>query len=343
MMNAIASEINLRRDWHGKEVETIYFGGGTPSLLSADKLAYLLKDIRTNFRVKDDAEITLEANPDDINIDYLNELFAIGINRLSLGIQSFAQNDLHVMNRAHDVDQAKKALESIRNSKFSNYSADLIYGNILSDDAQWIENIEIMLSYNVPHISAYALTVEPKTRLAYHIKTGKWPEVDEDKQHEQFLILCDKLAKAGYEQYEISNYALPGFRSRHNSAYWQRKEYIGYGPAAHSYSDKKRSWNIRNNALYMKSIERGERAFEDEELSRIDIFNEMIMTGLRLKEGVKISDLMNYLPQEYSKEWLRSVEELEAESKIEMNNGRIKLTAQALFFADGISAKLFIV
>lgn len=343
MVQALLAELDLRKDWHSYPIDSIYFGGGTPSILSVNQLGDLLTKIRTNFTIHPHAEITLEANPDDITAENLELWFALGINRLSLGVQSFADSDLQLMNRAHNAKQSHKALQEIGQSPFENYTCDFIYGNIGSNQPMWQQNVEQILSYKPPHISAYALTVEPNTQLAHQIVSGKWPQVDEGLQHQQFLFLRDQLLQVGYEHYEVSNFALPGYKSKHNSAYWSRQPYLGIGPSAHSYFPEQRSWNISNNQRYMQAIETGQVPEEIEKLTDQEVFNEMIMTGLRTKKGVYLPYLLSKLPQDQTAQWQRTLESLITQNQLIMKENYLQLHENAIFFADGISMQLFIV
>jgi oxygen-independent coproporphyrinogen-3 oxidase len=248
LIPAILKEIELRSIHADNEViQTIYFGGGTPSLLSMDDINAILSSLNKNFNISDSAEISLEANPDDITIEKLNGWRNAGINRLSIGIQSFIERDLQWMNRAHNVSQALSCIHLARESGFNNFSIDLIFGVPGLSNSEWENNVQTVIDLQVPHISSYALTVEPKTALQKMIVTKKKENVNADIQAEQYHILMKKMNEAGYEHYEISNFAKPGFRSRHNSSYWQSEKYIGIGPSAHSYNGKERMWNKANN------------------------------------------------------------------------------------------------
>ena len=283
MLAAIAFEIEQRKNYLHEPVETIYFGGGTPSLLTIYDLQFIIDKLRQNFVIEENAEITLETNPDDIDEKKLSAWKSIGINRLSIGIQSFADADLRWMNRAHNSQQAIKSLQ-LATKYFNNISIDLIYGSPVLTDEQWIKNIDTALSFNIPHLSCYALTVEEKTALALMIEKHKKENIDAEKQARHFKILLKRLPAAGFEQYEISNFAKHGFRSRHNSSYWNGKNYLGIGPSAHSYNGKFRRWNIANNALYINAVKNNLIYFEEEKLTEIQKLNEFIMTHLRTIE-----------------------------------------------------------
>ena len=286
LIQSLITELELRKEeFKNTEVETIYFGGGTPSLLTNNELQSIIDAVDGNYSVVAYPEITLEANPDDLSHNRIEALTNTPINRLSIGIQSFFETDLKLMNRAHNAQEAKACLEKAV-EHFDNISLDLIYGIPGASNKQWIKNIEIALSFGVPHISSYALTVEPKTALASFIEKGIIENVDDEQAHEQFHILKEQLEDAGFIHYELSNFGKEGFFSKNNSAYWQGKSYIGIGPSAHSFNGKKRSWNVRNNTKYIKAVLNGDLPMEIEQLTKIDQYNEYIMTGLRTVWGV---------------------------------------------------------
>lgn len=329
-------------------IETIYIGGGTPSLLSKDELQSILAKIHTVFPVDQTAEITLEANPDDITVEKAAEWKAAGINRLSIGVQSFFEEDLRWMNRAHNASQALDGLQlAIR--EFPNVTMDLIYGTPQLTNEKWKHNVDTAILLGVPHLSCYALTVEPKTPLDKLIRQHKSPDVDPAKQSEQFLLLMEWTKQAGYEHYEISNFAKPGFRSRHNSSYWKGKTYYGFGPSAHSFNGQTRWWNISNNTTYIKSIEEGVLPFEKEELTSTQRINEFIMISLRTMEGLDIASLQSAVGSQQSGGSLKVVEELLRKSKQYIERGLMKrqgdiliLTNEGKLLADGIAADLFL-
>ena len=331
-------ETELQKDYLGNEaIETIYFGGGTPSLLEIEDLRSQIEKIRKIFNVSDKAEITFEANPDDITEKKLVGWKEIGINRLSIGVQSFFEEDLLWMNRAHDSHQAVLSLQ-LAVKYFDNITMDLIYGHPLLSNEKWNQNVENVIALNIPHISCYALTVEPKTPLSKMIKEKKKEDIQQEKQAEQFLLLMEWLENAGYEHYEISNFAKPGFRSRHNSSYWQGKKYLGLGPSAHSFNGESRQWNISNNNIYIESLEKNEISFEKEILTPSQKANEYIMTSLRTMEGLdinKIPEAMSYELQTASKKFIES-------GKLTLKGNKLILTKEGKLFADGIAADLFI-
>jgi oxygen-independent coproporphyrinogen-3 oxidase len=275
----------------GKSVETIYFGGGTPSLLQSKDIIGLLESIRNNYSIASQAEVTLEANPDDITQEKLKRWKEAGINRLSIGIQSFFEEELKWMNRAHSSIQASRCIELALHEGFNNISIDLIYGSPLLTDDMWKQNVDTALAYGVPHLSCYALTVEEKTPLHKLIATNSKHAVDTDKQARQFLLLMEWLQQNSYEHYEVSNFAKPGFRSRHNSSYWQGKDYLGIGPSAHSFNGTERRWNINNNQLYIKGFLESKPSREQELLTSAQQLNEYIMISLRTVEGIDLNKI----------------------------------------------------
>jgi putative oxygen-independent coproporphyrinogen III oxidase len=324
-----------------EKIETIYFGGGTPSLLTQLEIQRLLSAIIEKYDVENDAEITLEANPDDITFEKLNEWKVAGINRLSIGIQSFKERDLVWMNRAHNAAQALACIQLARQTGFDNFSIDLIFGIPGLSDEEWKENVQKVIDLQVPHIACYALTVEPKTALQKMIVLKKKENVDSDAQAVQYSILMKMMRDAGYEHYEISNFAKPGFRSRHNSSYWQGEKYIGIGPSAHSYDGKIRAWNKANNIYYIKSLDQNIIPFEKEVLTEAQKLNEYIMTSLRTIEGMDLK----YIEENFAeKERTRIEKILQNELKKEQftrEEERIILTDEGKLFGDAISVKLF--
>ena len=341
LINALAKEIRLRKEeFKNTTVETIYFGGGTPSLLTNDELKFLIDSVYKNYKVSNDPEITLEANPDDLSTDRIIELSKSPINRLSIGIQSFFESDLKLMNRAHDVDEAKACLEEAT-KHFDNISLDLIYGIPGASNEQWLENIETALSYNVPHISSYALTVEPKTALASFIKKGIIANVDDDQAHEQFHILKEKLEASDFVHYELSNFGKEGYFSKNNSAYWQGKSYLGIGPSAHSFNGTQRSWNINNNSKYIKAIQQNELPIEIETLTVIDQYNEYVMTGLRTIWGVSFNKVEKEFGKDYKDYLIEQSEIFINQQLLYIDEEHLRVTKKGQFLCDGISSELF--
>ena len=338
MLATLLKETELQKDYLGNElVETIYFGGGTPSLLQIEDLRLQIEKLKQIFSISEVAEITLEANPDDINEEKLAGWKEIGINRLSIGVQSFFEEDLLWMNRAHNAQQAIDNLQLVI-KQFDNITIDLIYGHPLLSNEKWKQNVEKVIALNIPHISCYALTVEPKTPLSKMIKEKKKEDVQQEKQAEQFLLLMQWLEDAGYEHYEISNFAKPGFRSRHNSSYWQGKKYLGLGPSAHSFNGESRQWNISNNNTYIESLEKNRIHFEKETLTPSQKTNEYIMTALRTKEGLDLDKL----PGSVSHDLRVASKKFIGSGKLILQKNKLILTKEGKLFADGIAAELFI-
>lgn len=339
---ALLKELDLRADYiQNDSVETIYFGGGTPSILPGGEIAAILQSIRAHFSLAPDAEITLEANPDDINPDKLNLWKKAGINRLSIGVQSFFREDLLWMNRAHNEKQALSAVLEAQAAGIDNISIDLIYGIPGMSDENWKTNLARAISLEVPHLSCYALTVEPKTALYKKIKEGKIREVVPEDQARQFLQGILSLEEAGYEHYEISNFARPGKRSRHNSAYWQSKKYLGLGPSAHSFNGKTRQWNIANNSRYIQSLANHESCFEIETLRPVDMLNEYIMTSLRTMEGLDLQHIMRAFGPARGNLLEKNAARFIAQEQMKKENEKLVLTSKGKLFADGIAGALF--
>ena len=339
---ALLKEISLQREYLQHEViETIYFGGGTPSLLTHDDLNRILEKLRHEFDISSTVEITFEANPDDISQVKVNEWKQAGINRLSIGVQSFFEEDLQWMNRAHNAKQALDSIKMAQGSGLDNISIDLIYGTPGLTDERWEKNISQAIDLNIPHLSCYALTVEPNTALSKMIRLKKKEDINPDIQSRQFLLLMARMGSAGYEHYEISNFALPGKRSRHNSAYWQGKKYLGLGPSAHSYNMVSRQWNISNNIDYIQSLEKGQLLFEKEILTNTQSLNELIMTSLRTSEGIDLNCIAEKFGMPVSESLEKNIEPYIKSARIKKVNSNILLTDEGKLFADGIAAALF--
>lgn len=341
-VQALQKEIELTFSKVNESIGTVYFGGGTPSLLNEGQLSEILNSINKKCNLETDVEITLEANPDDISKEKLTQWHRLGINRLSLGVQSFSNEELKWMNRAHDARQSKESIELIQSSDITNFSADLIFGSPLMTDRELTEALHWLSSRKIPHLSCYALTVEPGTALHHAIKQQKSAPADPEKQASQFLLTMDLLEAAGYEQYEISNYALPGKRSRHNSSYWMGLPYYGLGPSAHSFDGgRKRSWNVSNNQTYIRSLQENNIPAEEEILNEAQQANEFLMTSLRKIEGLSLEEFekrFGKLRLELLHRDLKAP--LRAENIID-KEGYIKLTRTGKLFADGIAADLF--
>lgn len=343
MIAAIVKEIELSNFYpiDGNRIETIYFGGGTPSILGSGELQIILDAVHNKFTVAGQAEITLEANPDDITPQKLLQWKAVGINRLSTGIQSFSEEELAWMNRAHTAADALNCIDQIKAAGFSDFSIDLIYGSPLLSNENWKRNVWTVIEKEIPHISCYALTVEPQTALDKMIVQKKKTAVDPEKQAEQFILLMDWLAQAGYEHYEISNFAKPGMRSRHNSSYWEGKHYYGFGPSAHSFDGVSRKWNIANNALYIQSLQQNSIPFEQETLTTTQHLNEYIMTSLRTKEGTSLDKVTTSSGKRIAAQLLQKSDKWQSGGKIMLKETSLVLTREGKLFADGIAADLF--
>ena len=341
LISALTKELQLRKDeFKNTTVETIYFGGGTPSLLSIEELQFLIDTIHKNYSLATSPEITLEANPDDLFEEKIIELSQSPINRLSIGIQSFYEKDLKLMNRAHNSEEAKKCLE-IATQYFDNISLDLIYGIPNSTSQEWLNNIEMALSFGVPHISSYALTVEPKTALASFIEKGIIDDVDDEVAHQQFHQLIEQLEDAGFEHYELSNFAKPGYYSKNNSAYWLGKPYIGIGPSAHSFNGDQRAWNVKNNSIYIKKIEENVLPLEIETLTKNDKYNEFVMTGLRTIWGVSLSKIEDKFGLHYKNFLIKEAQFYINEQLLYIEKDSLKATKKGKFLTDGIASELF--
>lgn len=351
MILALAKEIQLRSKStpnlnlptpNSEVIETIYFGGGTPSILAIADIRFLIDEVYSNYNVVENPEITVEANPDDLTEERIIELSKNRVNRLSIGIQSFFEEDLQMMNRAHDSVEASKCL-GIATKYFDNISLDLIYGIPGMSNEKWKQNIEKALSFNIPHISSYALTVEPKTALDTFIKKGILKEPSDEVAQEHFHILVETLEKNGFIHYELSNFAKENYFSKNNSSYWLGKKYIGIGPSAHSYDGISRSWNIANNALYIKSIQENKLPLTSEILSTQDKYNEYIMTGLRTIWGVSLEKIKAEFGQDFSDYLNQQSQRFIDDGLLIVENQTLKTTKKGKFLCDGIASDLFLV
>jgi len=342
MVQAIAQELSLRKAFLQEAVKTIYFGGGTPSLLQQGELALLLAEVRRYFKVAADAEITLEANPDDLTEKKLQELKKAGINRLSIGIQSFHGPHLDYMNRAHNESEALVCVQKAQQVGFRAISIDLIYGIPAPDHGIWESDLSQALRLKVPHISAYCLTIEPRTAFGNWLQKGKIQDVDDAFAAKQFEMLVQALTEAGYEHYEVSNFALPGHYSRHNTAYWQRKPYLGIGPGAHSFNGAKRVRNLPNNAKYLKALGQKQLLVEEEHLSHADRVNEWLMTSLRTQWGCDLASIKKALGYDLLKAQPKLIENGIRNGNLQLADGKLKLTPKGLLFADAIAADFFV-
>jgi oxygen-independent coproporphyrinogen-3 oxidase len=340
LIAALIKEIELTPS-ADEMIDTVYFGGGTPSILSIDDIKLIFDALQKKFVINGSAEITLEANPDDITTEKLLQWKQIGINRLSIGIQSFLEEELVWMNRAHNATESLVCIDKVIEAGFTNFSIDLIYGSPLLNNENWKRNVEIVIAKNIPHISCYALTVEPSTALEKQIAQHKKQPVDPEKQAAQFLLLMDWMQQAGYNHYEISNYAKPGMESKHNSSYWQGKHYFGFGPSAHSFDGASRKWNVANNALYIQALAKDTIPYEEEKLTITQQLNEYIMTSLRTMEGLDLDFVEKKFGRESCDKILVESTKYQEEGKLKIAANKIILTKEGKLFADGIASDLF--
>ncbi len=341
LVQCLIKELALRKDeFKNETVETIYFGGGTPSLLTNNELDLIITTVYKHYKVAEQPEITLEANPDDLSKESIQQLSQSPVNRLSIGVQSFFERDLKLMNRAHNAKEAVLCLEEATKF-FDNISVDLIYGIPGLNNQEWIKNIETVLAFNVPHISCYALTVEPKTALESFIKKGVIANIDDDLAQVQFNILVEKLEASGFINYELSNFGKPQYFSKNNSAYWQGKPYLGIGPSAHSFKGSTRGWNVRNNPTYIKKIQNNILPIETENLSVTDKYNEYVMTGLRTIWGVSLVKVEREFGKNYKKYLLQQAEIYIQEQLLYIDNNKILTSKKGKFLSDGIASALF--
>ncbi|MEJ5054189.1 radical SAM family heme chaperone HemW [Sphingobacterium sp. MYb382] len=343
MLAAMQQEIKMRAQYlDDKTVHSIYFGGGTPSILGAEEINRLIDGVAQHFEIASDAEITLEANPDDLHSEKVKGLRNSPVNRFSIGIQSFFEEDLRWMNRAHNAAEAEASIKRVQDEGFENITCDLIYGYPLLSDVKWKANMAQLIENHVPHISSYAMTVEQKTALSSMINKGKTAPMNEEQSATQFELLMHTLQEHGYDHYEISNFAKPGHYAKHNSSYWRGKSYLGIGPSAHSFNGTSRSWNIANNALYIADIQKNELPLETEQLSLADRFNEYVMTALRTMWGIDLnkvqadfgSDLIYHIERE-TKGYLEANDIEKTEANF------LRLTRKGKLLADRIASDIF--
>ena len=343
LLRCLLKELEQRRNEINTSVSSIYFGGGTPSVLTINEIKQLIDQCFKHYKILDDLEVTLEANPEDISIELINGYAKAGINRLSIGVQSFQDNVLEWMNRSHSSKQATDCINWANQAGITNISVDLIYGVPEELQRNWILDLETLISLNVTHISAYNLTVEEKTVLHKLVKEKKQLMPDQDICNDAYDLLVQTLKLAGYEQYEVSNFSKKGFQSRHNSAYWHRAPYLGIGPSAHSFNGQKtRSWNVSNNRQYIKQIDSGICTFEAEELTDLDIANEIILLGTRTKKGVSINKVLKYLNTQQKDVFLKQLDELKKKRFIITNDDHLYVNEDKRFYSDHISRELII-
>ncbi|MHC8947730.1 radical SAM family heme chaperone HemW [Sphingobacterium hungaricum] len=344
MLVALEDELKVRASYlEDKTVHSIYFGGGTPSLLSASEIARLIGQVGQHYEIASDAEITIEANPDDLTKQKVAELKGTEINRFSIGLQSFFEEDLRWMNRAHNAQEADAAIKRVQDAGFENITSDLIYGFPLLTDEKWLSNIQKLIDFQIPHISSYAMTVESKTALDQFIKKGKTPAMDEQQSADQFTLLMEKLIANGFQHYEISNFAKPGMYAKHNTNYWRGKHYLGIGPSAHSFNGTSRSWNVANNAKYIAGVEEKSLNIETEALSTEDRINEYIMTSLRTMWGIDL-DKVHAEFGSHTKDYLeQEIQPFIEKGDAEKSNQHIILTQQGKLVADHVASELFLI
>ncbi|MDO4881507.1 MAG: radical SAM family heme chaperone HemW [Capnocytophaga sp.] len=346
LVEALCKELILRKKEAKHTLQTIYFGGGTPSVLNFNELKQIFNVIYSNYSVSKEAEITIEVNPDDFSKERnhlsLEQLKELGINRLSIGVQSFFDEDLELMNRIHNAEQSKQIIKNSINL-FKNITIDLIYGIPKMSNLRWKENINIALHFGIPHISAYALTVEPKTALEKFIQKGKIPSISDEVSQEQFFILKETLEKEQFIHYELSNFGKEGFFSKNNTAYWEQKSYMGIGPSAHSYNGTERSWNISNNIKYIQAIEQNILPSDKEILTLNDKYNELIMTGLRTKKGISLHQIKNDIGEKYFLYLMKEASKFINNEMLILEDNFIKISQKSIFLSDGIASELFYV
>ena len=342
MIKAINKEIYQKAILNNDKVSTIYFGGGTPSILDVEEINLIIENIYKNFNVGKNIEITIEANPDDLSKHKLNDLSKTKINRISIGVQSFIDKELKIMNRVHD---SKKAIKSIEMAKkyFNNISVDLLYGVPYSSIKSWDYNLDTISSFNINHISAYALTVEPKTALESFINKSILSMPDEDLVYSQYKLINEKLSSKNFINYEVCSFAQKDFFSKNNSAYWLRKKYIGIGPSAHSFDGESRSWNISNNKKYIDQIRDGDNYYKKENLTKVDQYNEYIMTGLRTIWGVSVKHIESNFDVRFKNYFLKKIKSHIAKKNVYKEDDLYLTTQSGRFLADGIASDLFLV
>ncbi len=343
LLEALLKEIALQKNYLGNEkVETIYFGGGTPSLLSESEINKIFHEIQSNFKISDNAEVTIEANPDDLTKTYIYSLKKTPVNRLSIGVQSFFEEDLKYLNRVHSTDQAYNSIKEAQHAGFQNMSIDLIYGIPSLSETNWYKNLEIFFELNPPHLSAYALTVEPKTALDVLIRNNKTNPVQEKQVADHFQILIDQMGTNNYLHYEISNFCKENFYSKHNKSYWLGEKYLGLGPSSHSFDGDTRQWNVSNINKYISEINNNQVPAEKENLSTDQKYNEYILTSLRTMWGTDVSYILKKFGNQYNLHFKKYVKRFIDDKRILIKNGKYCLTDSGKIFADGISSDLFV-
>ncbi|MEO8147036.1 MAG: radical SAM family heme chaperone HemW [Bacteroidia bacterium] len=341
-VSCLIKEIELQKNYlNGEKIDTIYFGGGTPSLLSYDDLMMIFEKLHQHFSINADAEITLESNPDDLSKQKIKELKRTPINRLSIGVQSFFDDDLQLMNRAHHADEAQRSVLNAADAGFENITIDLMYALPTLTDDKWKQNLQTAFSLPVQHLSCYNLTVEEQTALAKFIRQGKIPAVDEDRAVAQFKILIKAASEKGFEQYEISNFAKNEMYSRHNSSYWKGESYLGLGPSAHSYNGTSRQWNISNNQIYISSINKKELNFEIENLKPFTLYNEYVMTSLRTKWGVQLNQIESKFGKTFADYFKTNIAHFVNGGKVIQQQNNYRLSDEGKLMTDHIASEMF--
>ena len=343
LVKSLVKEIEIRKSDLTSTINTIYFGGGTPSLLEGDDLKRIIDSVYRNYDGASNIELTLECNPDDLTQQKLKELSTSGVNRLSIGVQSFDEEELKFFNRAHNANEAESSIKRSQDVGFENITVDLIYGSPLLTDKLWLENLQKVNDFGVPHLSAYGLTVEPKTKLEHQIKTGQFPVLDDDKMIAQFKVLIQKTKEFGLTQYEVSNFGKEGFYSQHNSNYWKGEEYLGIGPSAHSFIENRRIWNVANNIKYIKALSNNEAYSEEEIIDEKTAFNEYILTRLRTIWGIDMDYILSQFNETIQDHFNKEIAQYLDSSYLYIEKNKITLTQEGIFIADKITSDLFYV
>ena len=342
-IEAVCRELILRKlEYASDEIQSIYFGGGTPTVLDVTELNTILKTVYKNYKVSETAEITLEANPDDLDLEKIKQLSNTKINRLSIGIQSFHESELSAMNRAHNATEAKKCLE-LATAYFDNITIDLMFGMPTMSIELWRQNLRIAFEFGIKHLSCYSLTVEPKTALEHFIKKGSHPPMDDELAAQHFEVLLEETSAHGLTHYETCSFGHPDYFSKHNTSYWLGKTYMGVGPSAHSFDGSKRSWNVSNNSKYIKALEVDKLPFESEVLSVENRFNEYVMTGLRTIWGISLEKIEADYGVKIKDHLLQNSKKFISSNTLVIEDNHLKITTSGKFLSDGIASDLFLV
>ena len=342
-IEAVCRELILRKsEYASDEIQSIYFGGGTPTVLDVTELNTILKTVYKNYKVSETAEITLEANPDDLDLEKIKQLSNTKINRLSIGIQSFHESELSAMNRAHNAEDARKCLE-LATTYFDNITIDLMFGMPTMSIELWRQNLRIAFEFGIKHLSCYSLTVEPKTALEHFIKKGSHPPMDDELAAQHFEVLLEETSAHGLTHYETCSFGHPDYFSKHNTSYWLGKTYMGVGPSAHSFDGSKRSWNVSNNSKYIKALEVDKLPFESEVLSVENRFNEYIMTGLRTIWGISLGKIEADYGVKIKDHLLQNSKKFISSNTLVIEDNHLKITTSGKFLSDGIASDLFLV